>query len=129
MTLGGDIPTGTMEFLGTISKATIEKKAELDEKKAELELSHGSRPHSGSKPLSTNGSSRPTSALLGDKSGGALNTLAPLGANTETLEQFRKTQVCSRTIYKTQFGGNRPKQIHLFPQSHSVLFFEKNRHP
>ena len=100
MTLGGDIPTGTMEFLGTISKATIEKKAELDEKKAELELSHGSRPPSGSKPLSTNGS-RPTSALLGDKSGGALTTLAPLGANAETLEQFRKTQVCSRTIYKT----------------------------
>ena len=92
-----------MAFLGTLNKATIEKKAELDEKKAELELSHGSRPPSGSKPLSTNGS-RPTSALLADKSGGAPRTLAPLGTNAETIEQFRKTQVCSQTLQNPQFG-------------------------
>jgi len=128
MTLGGDIPTGTMAFLGTINKATIEKKAELDEKKAELELSHGSRPPSGSKQLSTN-VSRPTSALLRDKNGDALTTLTPLGANAEMLEPFRKTQVCSRTIYKTPVReGIGQNKIHLFPQSHSVLFFEKNRH-
>jgi hypothetical protein len=127
MTLGGDGNAGTMAFLGTLNKATIEKKAELDEQKAELELSQGSRPPSGSKPLSTNGS-RPTSALLRDKSGGPLTTLAPLGANAEILEQFTKTQVCSQSQFCKTPVRDRQNKFTCFP-SLILGYSPKNRHP